>query len=266
MIASTFSVILVAFGTGATAQALARLVPQELAGRTSRPVGGFAVLATVDSFCPNDLVDCGSSTMCCPNGLTCAGAQGQQIASRCCPGTEDCYPPLRASPFCADDSWSLWDATHGGVYPDGYFCCLPGAVGLLDGTCIKEETLVSPTLEALALAPGGKVISTSTSVASTTIATSVASSTIVVHSTTTSSPVVTSTGTLASNSAAVGTAKTGSVLSGGSTTSAKASSTSSSVVAASTTAQSDGNSYKNIGFGYAGLAEAALGIFVAAVL
>jgi hypothetical protein len=302
MIASHFTLFLVAFAAGSSAQVLAKRVAPELSERTSRLVGGYALIATTGGFCPNDLDVCGGDTVCCPTSLTCNGAQGQQVDSRCCPGSkqtnshpfytfesallfqlicklifslfiaEDCSPGLRTSPFCADDSWSLWDKTQGGIYPDGYFCCAPGAVGLLDGTCIEIDTLVSPTLEAEALAPGGAVLSTSTTVASTAVATSVAGTTVVSKITTTSSSVRTSTSTVAAVSSSVSSIDKSTVTSSSaavtsSATAVKsASSTSSSAAPSSTETTSGGNSYKILAYGSGWLIETALGLFIAAIL
>jgi hypothetical protein len=54
---------------------------------------------------------------------------------------DDCVGPFELNPFCADVSWSLWNATDYFTEYD-YFCCLPGQVGLQNGECtsIKQAS------------------------------------------------------------------------------------------------------------------------------
>jgi hypothetical protein len=63
----------------------------------------------------------------------------------------ECGAALEASPFCADDSWSLWFATKNPSIDNeqyGYFCCLPGQVGLMTADCVESDTVVAATLSA----------------------------------------------------------------------------------------------------------------------
>jgi glucan endo-1,3-alpha-glucosidase len=128
-----------------------------------RPAGGWGLTATV---CPNDLDVCGGG-WCCPTSLTCVQTGGSVLSNICCPGSKlyalplpfsadtlnsvavNCIAAFTASPTCADDTWSLWDKSTGGIVANGYFCCAPGQAGLLDGTCIASDAISSPTQEAL---------------------------------------------------------------------------------------------------------------------
>jgi hypothetical protein len=62
---------------------------------------------------------------------------------------DDCVGPFELNPFCADVSWSLWNATE---YFTGYdyFCCLPGQVGLQNGECTSIiQASLSPSTAVL---------------------------------------------------------------------------------------------------------------------
>jgi len=133
--------------------------------------------------CPNDLDVCFGGT-CCPTSLNCVES-GAAVAL-CCPGTVSCQAPYQASPYCADDTWSLWDMSQGGINNEGYFCCAPGMVGLLSRACVANDTISSPTQLALELQPGGGVLSTSSVIASTVVSTSVALTTVASTSVSTS--------------------------------------------------------------------------------
>jgi hypothetical protein len=50
----------------------------------------------------------------------------------------NCLSSLQASPACADDSWSLWNATDS-VFEFGFFCCLADQAGLATGSCIAAS-------------------------------------------------------------------------------------------------------------------------------
>jgi hypothetical protein len=49
-----------------------------------------------------------------------------------------CLSALQTSPACADNSWSLWNATQG-PYQFGFFCCLATQAGLNSGGCIEAS-------------------------------------------------------------------------------------------------------------------------------
>jgi len=163
-----------------------------------------------------------------------------------------CQTAYEAAPYCADDSWSLWDESQGGINNKGYFCCAPGDVGLLDGSCVANSTIFSPTQEALQLQPGGQPVSTSTVVASTSVSTSV-------HVTTAKTTTVVSTSTSASTST-TSDVSTSSVNSSTAHTSTHATSTPS----PSATQSSDGNTYK--GFRSLWLVQTAFALLVGAAL
>lgn len=62
-----------------------------------------------------------------------------------------CTAAFAAVPFCADNSWSLWDAADEAAQENeqsGYFCCLPGQVGLQTGDCVDSNTEVPASLSA----------------------------------------------------------------------------------------------------------------------
>jgi hypothetical protein len=50
----------------------------------------------------------------------------------------NCLSSLQASPACADDSWSLWNATDS-AFEFGFFCCLADQTGLATGSCIAAS-------------------------------------------------------------------------------------------------------------------------------
>jgi hypothetical protein len=50
----------------------------------------------------------------------------------------NCLSSLQASPACADDSWSLWNATDS-PFEFGFFCCLVDQAGLATGSCIAAS-------------------------------------------------------------------------------------------------------------------------------
>jgi hypothetical protein len=52
----------------------------------------------------------------------------------------NCLSALQASPACADDSWSLWNATET-AFEFGFFCCLPDQAGLNTGACIAASQI-----------------------------------------------------------------------------------------------------------------------------
>lgn len=56
----------------------------------------------------------------------------------------DCYSAMVAGPFCADDTWSLWNATESTMIESSTFCCLPGQVGMQDGVCVTPDLISSP--------------------------------------------------------------------------------------------------------------------------
>lgn len=88
MIPTTIPLLLAALSS-ATAQMLARQVPQVSEERSVRPSGGWALLAQDGKFCPNDLAICGTDTYCCPTNLTCQAFGGP--TNLCCPGRELCF-------------------------------------------------------------------------------------------------------------------------------------------------------------------------------
>jgi hypothetical protein len=53
-----------------------------------------------------------------------------------------CSEALSATPFCADSSWALWNATG------TFFCCLPGQIGTMSAVCVSGTTDVAATLSA----------------------------------------------------------------------------------------------------------------------
>lgn len=177
-------------------------------------------------------------------------------------GVDDCGSNLENAPYCADDSWSLWDESPGGIVKSYYFCCAPGQVGSLSGTCLDETTISSPTLIALQISPGGGVIETSTVVVSTAIGSAALSITQVTVSTTTTSEGSTSVSTktsVATSVASKGTTSTEVVVAtGGSATSSSASATA--------TKSSGADKNMGLGFGAAWAIQGVLAVIVGAAL
>jgi hypothetical protein len=171
------------------------------------------------------------------------------------------------APYCADDTWNLWDASRGGIAQTGYFCCAPGLVGLLTEQCIDPATLASPTLEAMQMEPGGAPMTTSfTAVVGTVTGTTVAKTI-----TTTSVSASTATTVVAfGNSTVTKSSSTKSPSSLSSLTPAGASAAvttpSSSAAQPSSSKTSDGNAFKTFGFGSSMLLQAVLALFVGAAL
>jgi hypothetical protein len=172
------------------------------------------------------------------------------------------------APYCADDTWTLWDASRGGIAQSGYFCCAAGLVGLLTEQCVDPATVASPTLEGMEMAPGGAPLSTTAAFAVT--------STAIVNSVT--GTTVTTTSISASTATTVGAGGNSTVTKSSST---KAPSTSSSLTPAgnptvgttpssaaqpSTTKTSDGNISKTFRFGPAMLLQGVLALFIRAAL
>jgi hypothetical protein len=52
---------------------------------------------------------------------------------------------LVSTPFCADDSWELWETNLGNT---SYFCCLPGQIGLQSLECVYGKQVIEPSLTA----------------------------------------------------------------------------------------------------------------------
>lgn len=53
-----------------------------------------------------------------------------------------CISAFKQIELCADNSWTLWNSTTT-EYEGGYFCCLPGEIGLQTGKCIPPESYIS---------------------------------------------------------------------------------------------------------------------------
>jgi len=157
--------LLLIFTLGCVGQQLAQFVPQDLLKRSVASTGGFA-LNVFSSECPT-----GSSIhdqdYCCPNSLAYQPSNDEDGNGYCCIqgssftnpiglrhsyiniilGTS-CQEALEQTPYCADTTWTLWNATYQGAYY-GYFCCLPGQVGMNNGDCDPAGTIPSPGLSAI---------------------------------------------------------------------------------------------------------------------
>jgi hypothetical protein len=177
-------------------------------------------------------------------------------------GVEDCGSNLTTAPYCADDSWSLWDASPGGIIVQYYFCCAPGQVGSVDAHCLDETTISSPTLVALQISPGGGVIETSTVVVSTAAGSAAVSVTQVTVSTTTTTGGSTSVATKTSVATSVTTKGTTSTTvvaaTGGSTTPTSASATA--------TSSSGADKNMELRFGAAWAVQGVLAVVIGAAL
>jgi hypothetical protein len=170
------------------------------------------------------------------------------------------------APYCADDTWNLWDASRGGIAQSGYFCCAPGLVGLMTEQCIDPATLASPTLEAMQMEPGGAPMTTSSTAVVGTV-TGTAAKTVA----TTSVSASTATTVVAfGNSTVTKSSSTKSPSSLSSLTSAGASTAvttpSSSAAQPSTSKTSDGNTFKTFGFESSMLLQGVLALFVGVAL
>jgi len=299
-----FPLFLVAIGGGVSAQLLARQVPQNITERAVRASGGVGIIP--DKFCSNDLLSC-DTIYCCPTSLTCSGYFGP--GGVCCPegkqlslshlsprsstyffcaicrytnmvesAGQACVTAMQTAPYCAEDTWTLWDETQGGINLKGYFCCAEGLVGLLGGKCVDPTTVSSPTLEAMEMAPGGapltSAVATSTAVevshTGTTIAKTVTDiTTSTSASTATTAVVVSGSGNSSVSTPKISTTKAVSSLSSvvsGVSTAANTPSSVSGSASATATKSSDGNTYKTFGYGSIGLLQAALAVFVGAAL
>jgi len=144
--------------TGTIATEFAQLVPQDFSKRSVNGGGGWALS---ESGCPVDAPQCGSS-WCCPNSLTCIETGSSGIAEACCPGTTQCIDAIQSAPFCADDSWGLFNATLADDDDSEYFCCLPGQKGTQDGSCVSDETVLVASNSAELVIPGAGAATTST--------------------------------------------------------------------------------------------------------
>jgi hypothetical protein len=128
--------------------------------------GGWPLLATT---CPTLSTQCTDGT-CCPNSLVCdpTSGAGFDVRAACCPDcslapcpfnekwrvkqtdrkkciAQDCTTALTSTPFCADDSWELWETSLGN---NSYFCCLPGQIGLQSLECVSGKQVIDPSLTA----------------------------------------------------------------------------------------------------------------------
>ncbi|EPE25193.1 hypothetical protein GLAREA_11774 [Glarea lozoyensis ATCC 20868] len=159
------NIVLLTTSTQILASQFAEPLPRFLDSRADTS-GGWALSAP---SCPSNVQTC--DRFCCPSSMDCVRVAPQ---SHCCPKGTTCEAVYKASPQCADDSWSLWNRTDL-KKGDGYFCCLPGQIGTNSNNCVAGNTPVVATLSAqlLSSAAGGPP-SASTSVAksSKTMATS----------------------------------------------------------------------------------------------
>lgn len=128
---------------------LADLVPQGFDKRSTASGGGWALS---QGSCPPSSTAC-SSGWCCPDLLTCNHLGNSFNDNVCCPGTTQCVSAFQAIPLCADNTWTLWNATTVPGSTNNFFCCLPGQTGLRDGTCVSADTVVASTLSAISLVP-----------------------------------------------------------------------------------------------------------------
>lgn len=76
----------------------------------------------------------GSVVLCCAHELTILATA--------------CESAMKATPFCADDSWALWNQTNLAA-GDGFFCCAAGQIGTQAGECVASDTVVAATLSAV---------------------------------------------------------------------------------------------------------------------
>jgi len=133
MLLSTAILGLAVLGTAIDAQFLAERIPNK---RAALSAGGWALTAP-GGTCPDGAPVCDSG-WCCPSSLTCIEGGDANQDNYCCPGSSDCLSSLQTSPACADNSWSLWNAT-GSVYEFDFFCCLADQAGLATGGCISAS-------------------------------------------------------------------------------------------------------------------------------
>jgi len=176
-----------ALGIAINAQLLADRI---LNKRTALSAGGWALTAPAGS-CPASATSCDSG-WCCPSSLTCTESDSGDISSLCCPGSSSCVSSLQASPACADNSWSLWNATQS-AYQFGYFCCLPLQAGLAVGGCIDASQVPAYKNQIGVLISAAIGTGTSTSTTSGGTATGTGSPATGTASSTSSSSVATST-------------------------------------------------------------------------
>lgn len=217
----------------------ADFIPQ-IFDRDAAPAGGWSLS---DTTCPAGAPVCGDA-WCCPSSLTCVHTSDADIGEVCCPGTIDCLSAFQASPKCADTTWSLWNSTTDTQDAYGYFCCLPGLIGLQSGDCVDPNIISSPTQTAglvAAGAGGGPSVSPSSSAAPPSKVTSTVAqgtTTTAVTTASTTSTVVQGTTTTAAATSSTTVTVGGSGLGGGSTVSGgqtSASSTTSSAASSSST-------------------------------
>jgi hypothetical protein len=137
-------------GTTATASIFAEMVPQtfDLNSRSARTAGGFVLVAAT---APPQVTNCGDGWYCpIDTGelqCTARGTDTGNAVEACCPtaGDTNCLPALQKDPLCADSSWVMWNATLQSGFATGYFCCLPGQIGLQTLLCVEPDTVSSPT-------------------------------------------------------------------------------------------------------------------------
>jgi len=133
MLLSTATLGLAVLGTAINAQFLADRIPNK---RTALSAGGWALTAP-GGTCPAGAPVCNSG-WCCPSSLTCIEGGSADQDNHCYTRSSDCSSSLQATPACADNSWSLWNAT-GSAYEFDFFCCLADQAGLATGSCIEAS-------------------------------------------------------------------------------------------------------------------------------
>ncbi|KAI1265899.1 hypothetical protein F5Y18DRAFT_30863 [Xylariaceae sp. FL1019] len=81
--------------------------------------------------------DCGETAhsyhACCPKSSKCSKPSNDYV---CCRDGEDCTADLRATPYCANSSWVMFNNR-------GFFCCDRGAVGYNDSNvdgCLPPDS------------------------------------------------------------------------------------------------------------------------------
>jgi len=108
--------------------------------------GGWGLMTSGN--CPSGTTQMSDVNLyiCCPNGMTQEDGTGSG-ARVCCVDGGSCLTALQATPFCADSTWVLWNATSQDP-GHTYFCCQQNQIGTQDLDCVGAATNVVATLSA----------------------------------------------------------------------------------------------------------------------
>lgn len=131
----------------ATASAFIPFVPAVPVERRYAYEGGGWGLMTSGN-CPGGTTQMSDVNLyiCCPNGMTQEDGTGPG-ARVCCVDGGSCLTALQATPFCADSTWVLWNATSQDP-GHTYFCCQQNQIGTQNMDCVGAATNVAATLSA----------------------------------------------------------------------------------------------------------------------